>query len=116
MYIYIYIYNIYIHIYIYIYIYIKCNVVLRFLDSTDKVNLTWDSNPRPSDFRSDALSTELASLTQGSSSAARVPLEVTLYLPSTSTLAQCCLNFGIFLSSVPPLTFFFEVTQNVMQN
>ena len=36
------------------------NVVLRFFDSTYKVSLTWDSNPRPSDFRYDALPTELA--------------------------------------------------------
>ena len=43
-------------------------VVLRFLNSRYKVSLTWDSNPRPSDFRSDALPTELASLTQGCSS------------------------------------------------
>ena len=41
------------------------HVVLRFFDSRYKVSLTWDSNPRPSDFRSDALPTELASLTQG---------------------------------------------------
>ena len=39
-------------------------VVLRFFDSRYKVNLTSDLNPRPSDFCSDALSTELASLTQ----------------------------------------------------
>ena len=41
------------------------NVVLRFFDSRYKVN---DSNPRPSDFRSDALPTELTSLIQRSSS------------------------------------------------
>ena len=29
-----------------------------------KVSLTWDSNPQPLDFRSNALPTELASLTQ----------------------------------------------------
>ena len=39
-------------------------VVLRFFDSRYKVSLTWDSNPRPSDFRSDALPTELAILPQ----------------------------------------------------
>ena len=40
-------------------------IVLRFFDSRYKVSLTWDSNPRPLDFRSDAFPTELASLTQG---------------------------------------------------
>ena len=40
-------------------------VVLRFFDSRYKVSFTWESNPRPSDFRSDALPTELASLTKG---------------------------------------------------
>ena len=41
------------------------HVVLRFFDSRYKDSLTWDSNPRLSDFRSDAVPTELASLTQG---------------------------------------------------
>ena len=40
-------------------------VVLRLFNSRYKVSLTWDSNPRFSDFRSDVLPTELASLTQG---------------------------------------------------
>ena len=40
-------------------------VVLRFLDSSNKVSLTWNLSPRPSDFRCDSLPTELASLTQG---------------------------------------------------
>ena len=44
------------------------NVVLRFFDSRYNVSLTWNSNPRPSDFHSDTLPTELASLTQGRSS------------------------------------------------
>ena len=44
------------------------NVVIRFFDSIYKVSLTWDSNPRPSDFYSDALPTDLASLKQGCSS------------------------------------------------
>ena len=43
-------------------------VVLRFFDSRHKVSLTWGSNPRLSDFCSDALPTELAILTQGRSS------------------------------------------------
>ena len=47
------------------YIYMIFMVVLRFLDLRYKVSLTWDSNPRPSDFRSDALPTKLASLTRG---------------------------------------------------
>ena len=33
-------------------------------NSRHKVSLTWNSNPRPSDFRQDVLPTELASLTQ----------------------------------------------------
>ena len=45
-------------------IYMIFNVALRFFNSRCKVSLTWDSNPRASDFRSDALPTELASLTQ----------------------------------------------------
>ena len=36
------------------------NVVLRLFDSRYKLSFTWDSNPRPSDFRSDALTTKLA--------------------------------------------------------
>ena len=52
------------YVYIYIYIY-DIHVVLRLFDSRYKVSLTWDSNRRPSDFRTDALLTELASLTQG---------------------------------------------------
>ena len=40
-------------------------VVLKFFYSRYKVSLTLDSNPRPLDFRSDALPTELANLTQG---------------------------------------------------
>ena len=36
------------------YIYMIFNVVVRFFDSRYKVSLTWASNPRPSDFRSDA--------------------------------------------------------------
>ena len=56
---------IFIYKYIYIYIYMIFIVVLRFFDSKYKVSLTWNSNPRPSYFRSDALPTELASLTQG---------------------------------------------------
>ena len=40
-------------------------VELRVFDSRYKVSLTWDMNPRLSVFRSDALPTELASLTQG---------------------------------------------------
>ena len=39
-------------------------VGLRFFDWRYKVSLTWDSNARPSDFRSDALPTELASDTK----------------------------------------------------
>ena len=46
----------------------KFNVVLRFFVSRYKVSLMWNSNPRPSDFHSDALPTELVSLTQGRSS------------------------------------------------
>ena len=42
--------------------------MIRFFDSRYKVSLTWDSDPRPSDFCSDALLTDLASLTQGRSS------------------------------------------------
>ena len=127
---------IYIYLYIHIYIY-DIRVVLRFLDWRYKVSLTWDSNSRPSDFRSDALPTELASLTQGWSSTclhekwhqstqtcawlladgqAQAPPEVTLYLSSTSTLAQCYLNFGILLSPVASLTIFFVVNQDVMRN
>ena len=53
-------YIMYIHIHVY-----DIHVVLRFFNSRYKVSLTWDSNPRLSDFRSDALPTELASLTQG---------------------------------------------------
>ena len=41
------------------------SVVLRFFDSRYKVSLMWDSNTRHSNFCSDALPTELASLTQG---------------------------------------------------
>ena len=41
------------------------NVVLRFFDSRYQVSITWDSNPQTSEFRSDALPTGLASLTQG---------------------------------------------------
>ena len=40
------------------------NIVLRFFDLRYKVNLRWDSNPRLSDFRYDALPTEQVSLTQ----------------------------------------------------
>ena len=64
----IYIYNIdiYIYIYIYTYIYIMIfNVVLRYFDLRYKVSLTWGSNPQSSDFHSNALPTELVSLTQG---------------------------------------------------
>ena len=43
------------------------NVALSFFDSRYKVSLTWDLNPQPSDFRSDALLTELVSLTLGRS-------------------------------------------------
>ena len=49
-------------------IYMIFNVVLRFFDSRYKVSFTWDLNPGPLHFRSDALPTELASLTQGRSS------------------------------------------------
>ena len=38
------------------------NNVLRFFDSRYKVRLTWDLNPRPPDFYTYALPTELASL------------------------------------------------------
>ena len=48
----------------YIHIYMIFNVVLRFLDLRYKVSLTRDSKPQPSDFHSNALLTELASLTQ----------------------------------------------------
>ena len=41
------------------------NAVLRLFNLRYKVSLTWDLNPRSSDIRSDALTTELASLTQG---------------------------------------------------
>ena len=47
-------------------------LVLRSFNSRYKVSLTWDSNPRPLDFRSNALPTELASLTQGWSSTVNV--------------------------------------------
>ena len=89
------------------------NVVLRFFNSRYKVSVMWDSNPRPSDFRSDALPTELASLTNGWCSTVdvytrsnievqgciwllaarqvRPPPGVTLYLSSTSTLASVTL-------------------------
>ena len=40
------------------------HVMLRFLDSRYKDSLTWDPNPRPSDFHCDGLLTELTSLTQ----------------------------------------------------
>ena len=66
-YIYIYIYIIYIYIilyyFIYIYIYILFYAVLRLFYSRYKASITWDSNPQPSDFRSSALPTDLASLT-----------------------------------------------------
>ena len=102
--------------------------MLRFFDSRYKVSLAWDSNPRPSDFRSDALPTKLAGLTQGWSSTVdvymrsdieahklvlladgqvRAPPEVTLYLSSNSTLAQCYLNFGSLHSSVASLTYIY---------
>ena len=54
---------IYIFRYIYICIYIfryKVSLIYRY-----KVSPMWDSNARPSNFRSDALPTELASLIQG---------------------------------------------------
>ena len=54
-----YIYMLYLYI---LYIY-DIHVVLRFFDL--KVSLTLDSNPPPLDFCSDALPTELASLTHG---------------------------------------------------
>ena len=41
------------------------NVVLSFFNLRYKVSITWDSKARPSDFRSNALPTELADLTQG---------------------------------------------------
>ena len=44
------------------------NVVLRYFDLRYKVSLTWGLNPQSSDFHSDALPTELVSLTQGLSS------------------------------------------------
>ena len=49
----------------YMYMYMIFNIVLRFFDSRRKASLTWDSNPRPSDFHSDSLPTDLVSLTQG---------------------------------------------------
>ena len=70
IYVYIYVY-IYIY-YIYLYVYETFNVVLRFFDSRYKVSLMLDLNPRPSDFRFDALPTESASLTQGCSSTVAV--------------------------------------------
>ena len=63
MYLCIYVY-VYMYICICIYVYMIFNVVLRFFDSRYKVSLAWDSNPRPSNFRLDALPTELVSLTQ----------------------------------------------------
>ena len=47
---------------------------------------------------------------------ARASPEVTLYLSSTSTLAQCYLNFGILHSSVASPIFLFEVSQDVIRN
>ena len=52
---------IYIYTYAYMHIY-DIHAVLRFFDSIYKASLTWDSNPRPSDFCSDALASELGSL------------------------------------------------------
>ena len=40
-------------------------MIFMLCGSRYKVSLTWESNPRSSDFRSDALPTEPASLTQG---------------------------------------------------
>ena len=54
------------------YIYMIFNVVLKFLDLRYKVSLTRESNPQPSDFHSNALLTELASLTQRWSSTVNV--------------------------------------------
>ena len=55
--------------YVYIYdiydMYMIFNAVLRFLESRYKVSLTWESNPRASDFHSNALPTEPETLTQG---------------------------------------------------
>ena len=108
-----------------------CNTIFFTINLLSTIN---------SDIRSDVLSTELASLTQGWSNTVdvymsekwhrntqtcawllaagqvRAPLEVTLYLSSTSTLAQCYLDFGILPSLVASLTFFFKVSQNVMRN
>ena len=128
-----------VYILIYICVYIWYSMLCQCFSIRDVNSLTWDSNPRPSDFRSEALPTDLASLTQGWSSTLDVyprsdieahklvpgflaaeqvpaPPEVTLYLSSTSTLAQFYLNFGILSSSVASLSFFFEVSQDVMLN
>ena len=48
-----------------IFMYSCIHVLLRCFDSRYKVSLTWDSNLQSSDFHSDTLPTELASLTQG---------------------------------------------------
>ena len=44
------------------------------------------------------------------------PPEATLYLSSTSTLAQCYFNFEVLPASVTLLTIFFVVNQDVMRN
>ena len=54
--------SLYIYIYIYIYTYDSQCFAKVFLDSRHKVSLTWDLTPRPLDFCSDALPTELISL------------------------------------------------------
>ena len=67
----------YIYIYIYIYVYIyDIHVVLRFFDLRYKVNLTRDSNSRPSYYRSNALPNKLANLTQ------ELPSRVNIYTRS----------------------------------
>ena len=53
-------------------IFIKFNVVLRLFNLRYKFSIKWELNPRPSNFCSDALPTELASLQQGQSNSVDV--------------------------------------------
>ena len=61
------------------------NFAVRFFDSRNKVNLTWDSKTRHSDFRSKSLVTEPENLAQGRSSTVNVytrsDIEADKYVP-----------------------------------
>ena len=102
--------------------------------SRHKVSLTWDLKPIPLDLCSDTCSTELASLTQErpiqsmftqkvtsknpklclnvGNLAGLTPPKVTLYVFSTSTLAQHYFNFNPLTSSVASLTFPLRLIMN----